>query len=58
MEIDNTNKSKYFLFDFDKPHGHERVSNKPVVLTDKEAKHKNYAFAINKTNKLYVRSKT
>jgi hypothetical protein len=58
MEIDNSNKGKYFLFDFDRPHGHERVDDKAVPLTDKEAKQKNYALAINKTNKLYVKSKS
>ena len=57
MEIDNSNKFKYFLFDFNRPHGHERVSNDPVVLTDKEAEKKNYAFALNRINKLYVRQR-
>lgn len=58
MEIDNSNKFKYFLFDFSRPHGHERISDNPVILTDKEAKKKNYAFALNKVNKLYVKYKT
>lgn len=57
MEIDNSKIGKYYLFDFDRPHGHERVDNSSVKLTDKEAKQKNYAFAINKTNKLYVKPK-
>lgn len=45
---------KYRLFDFARPHGHEAMP-KIAFLTTKEAKEKNYAFALNHAQKKYIK---
>ena len=56
MEIDNSIESKYILVDWDRPHGHERLSLKPITMTKNEAHKLNRALLINKQSKRYIKS--
>ena len=56
MEIDESEEKKYILVDFDRPHGHERLSPKPIIMTINEAHKLNRALTINRQNKRYVKS--
>ena len=56
MEIDNSIESKYILVDWDRPHGHERLSPKPITMTKNEAHKLNRALLINKQSRRYIKS--
>jgi hypothetical protein len=56
MEIDKSEEKKYILVDFNRPHGHERLSPKPINMTINEAHKLNRALLINRQNKRYVKS--
>lgn len=56
MEIDESEKKKYILVDFDRFHGHERLSPKPITMTINEAHKLNRALTMNRQNKRYVKS--
>jgi hypothetical protein len=56
MEVKEINKHLYVLIDYNRPHGHERLWNKPVILTEQEAHSLNQGFALNGQSKRYVRS--
>jgi len=50
------NLIKYILIDWSRPHAHERLSPKPILLTKDEAHKLNQSFALNGTTKRYVKS--
>lgn len=56
MEIDESKENKYILVDFDRSHGHERLSPKPITMTINEAYKLNRALTMNRQNKRYVKS--
>ena len=56
MEIGESDKYKYILVDFDRPHGHEILSPKPIIMTSNEAHKLNRALLINCENKRYIKS--
>ncbi len=56
MEIDNSPIKKYILVDWDRPPSHERLSPKPIEMSEKEAHSLNQAMATNGQNKRYIRS--
>ncbi len=56
MEIDNSIESKYVLVDWNRPHGHERLSPKPITMTKNEAHKLNRALSINRQSKRYIKS--
>ena len=58
MNIENQNipAYRYRLYDFARPHGHE-ASPRFIFLTNKEAAEKNHAFALNHTQKKYIKER-
>ena len=56
MEIDKSIESKYVLVDWNRPHGHERLSPKPITMTNNEAHKLNRALLINRQSKRYIKS--
>ena len=56
MEIDNSPIKKYILVDWDRPPAHERLSPKPVEMSENEAYYLNKAMATHGQNKRYVKS--
>lgn len=54
--IDNTIVRKYILVDWDRPPSHERLSPKPIEMSENEAHSLNQALATNGQNKRYIRS--
>lgn len=54
MREDNTPIRTYLLIDYGRPHAHE-YTGKKVKMTEMEAHDRNYAFAINRSNKRYVK---
>lgn len=55
MNIDNSPTEKYILIDKTLKPSYAKISS--AKLSNKEAKVKNYAFAINKVNKKYILEK-
>jgi len=55
MNTDNSQVNKYILIDKTLRPSYAKIGS--VKLSDKEAKVKNYAFAINKVNKKYILEK-
>jgi hypothetical protein len=53
---DNTPISTYLLIDYGRPHAHEYTAKK-VKMTELEAHDLNYAFALNKAGKRYIKDK-
>jgi len=54
MREDNTTTRTYLLIDYGRPHAHE-YTGKKVKMTEQEAHDRNYAFAINRANKRYIK---
>ena len=54
MREDKTQTRTYLLIDYGRPHAHE-YTGKKVKMTEMEAHDRNYAFAINRSNKRYVK---
>ena len=55
MNIDNSPTEKYILIDKTLKPSYAKIGS--AKLSEKEAKIKNYAFAINKVNKKYILEK-
>ena len=55
MNIDNSQINKYILIDKTLRSSYAKIGS--AKLSEKEAKLKNYAFAINKVNKKYILEK-
>jgi len=51
-------KQKYNLIDWDKPQGHEIANNKPILMSEDEARDLNKLLTLNGENKRYVKEKT
>ena len=55
MNIDRSQKNKYILLDKNLKPSYAKVQS--VVLTEKEAQTKNFAFKMNRVNKQYILEK-
>lgn len=55
MKFMEDNKNEYIIVDWDRPHGHERLPSKPILLEKKEAEDLNKMLTLNGENKRYIK---
>lgn len=56
MEVEDSEIYKYVLVDWNRPHGHERLNEKPLFMTKAEAHQLNNSLLLNKQSKRYIKS--